>query len=99
MTVTPQEALHEDLCWQPSFSTTEDRLRQKFASLGEVTEVAIPTDRDSGRARGFGFVTMPNAEEAKAAMDALNGTELDGRPIKVNEAQPRRDEGGPRKRW
>jgi cold-inducible RNA-binding protein len=82
-----------------SFTTTEDRLRQKFASFGEVSEVAIPTDRDSGRARGFGFVTMPNAEEAKAAMDALNGTELDGRPIKVNEAQPRRDEGGPRKRW
>jgi cold-inducible RNA-binding protein len=82
------------------FQTTEDRLRQKFAAFGEVSEVAIPTDRETGRARGFGFVTMPNAEEAKAAMEALNGADLDGRPIKVNEAQPRRDEGGPRRqRW
>jgi RNA recognition motif-containing protein len=83
-----------------NFSTTEDRLRQAFSAYGAVEEVAIPTDRETGRARGFGFVTMPNAEEAKAAMNALNGADLDGRPLKVNEAQPRRNEGGPgRPRW
>jgi RNA recognition motif-containing protein len=83
-----------------SYSTTEDRLREKFAAFGDVEEVAIPTDRDSGRPRGFGFVTMPNSEQAQAAIQALNGADLDGRPIKVNEAQPRRNDAGPRpRRW
>jgi RNA recognition motif-containing protein len=81
-----------------SFSTTEDQLREMFAAHGEVEEVAIPTDRDTGRPRGFGFVTMPNAEEAAAAIGALHEKELDGRTLNVNEARPRRDAGGPRKR-
>lgn len=79
-----------------SFSTTEETLRAKFEEYGTVEEVAIITDRDTGRPRGFGFVTMPNADEANAAIQALNATELDGRPLNVNEARPRRDAGGPR---
>ena len=84
-----------------SYSTTEDQLREAFAEHGEVEEATVVTDRDTGRARGFGFVTMPNSEGAKAAIQALNATELDGRTLKVNEAQPRSDAGGPRRqqRW
>ena len=78
------------------FSTTEEKLREKFAEYGEVEEVAVITDRDTGRSRGFGFVTMPNSEEATAAIEALNSTELDGSTLKVSEARPRRDAGGPR---
>jgi len=81
-----------------SFSTTEDSLRAKFEEYGTVEEVAIVTDRDTGRPRGFGFVTMPNSDEANAAIQALNATELDGRALNVNEARPRRDAGGPRGR-
>lgn len=77
-----------------SYSTNESRLREKFAEHGVVEEVALPTDRETGRPRGFGFVTMPNTDEANAAIEALNDTELDGRTIKVNEARPRRDDGG-----
>ncbi len=75
-----------------SYSTTEDSLRAAFATHGEVEEVAVPADRDSGRPRGFAFVTMANADQAAAAIEALNGSELDGRTIKVNEARPRRSE-------
>ena len=83
-----------------SYSTTEDSLRDTFGEFGEVEEVAIITDRDTGRPRGFGFVTMPNDDEAKAAIQALDGKELDGRTLKVNEARPRRDAGGSRgPRW
>ena len=83
-----------------SFSTTREQLREKFAEHGEVEEVTVVADRDTGRARGFGFVTMPNSEQAKAAIQALNSMELDGRALKVNEAQPRGDTGGPkRRRW
>jgi cold-inducible RNA-binding protein len=84
-----------------AYSTTEDGLREKFGEFGEVEEVAIITDRDTGRPRGFGFVTMPNDEEANAAIEALNGQDLDGRALKVNEARPRRDAGGGprRQRW
>lgn len=78
-----------------SFSTTEEQLREKFAEYGEVEEVTVVTDRYTGRSRGFGFVTMPNSEEAKAAIEALNSLELDGRPLNVNEARPRRDADGP----
>jgi RNA recognition motif-containing protein len=80
------------------FSTTEEKLREKFAEYGEVEEVAVITDRDTGRPRGFGFVTMPNSEEATAAIEGLNSTELDGRTLKVNEARPRRDARGPKGR-
>ncbi len=73
-----------------SYSTTEEQLREKFVEHGEVEEVTVVTDRYTGRARGFGFVTMPNSEEAKTAIEALNSLELDGRTLKVSEAQPRR---------
>ena len=83
-----------------SYSVTGEQLREKFAEYGEVEEVTVVTDHDTGRARGFGFVTMPNSEQAKAAIQALNSMELDGRALKVNEAQPRGDTGGPkRRRW
>ena len=83
-----------------SYSVTGEQLREKFAEYGEVEEVTVVTDHDTGRARGFGFVTMPNSEQAKAAIQALNSMELDGRALKVNEAQPRGDTGGPkRQRW
>ena len=83
-----------------SFSTTEEQLREKFAEYGEVEEIAVVTDRYTGRSRGFGFVTMSNSEESKAAIEALNAMELDGRALNVNEARPSRDAGGPRReRW
>jgi len=83
-----------------SYSTTEDSLRSAFAEFGAVEEVAVITDRDTGRPRGFGFVTMTNDEEAKAAIEALNEKELDGRALRVNEARPRRDADAPRRsRW
>ena len=79
------------------FNATEDDLRQAFAEYGEVSSVNIISDRETGRPRGFGFVEMPNDEDGKKAVDALNGTEIDGRSINVNEArprQPRRQDGG-----
>jgi RNA recognition motif-containing protein len=83
-----------------SFDTTEDQLRQAFEGFGEVTGVNIITDRDSGRARGFGFVEMSAQEAATAAIEGLNGQELNGRTLNVNEARPRSDSrgGGNRRR-
>ena len=69
-----------------SWDTTDESLRSAFSKHGEVSEVAVIKDRDSGRSRGFGFVTMVDEAGTKAAMSALNGTDLDGRTIKVNEA-------------
>lgn len=77
-----------------SFHTTEDDLQQLFAEYGEVLDLKIMQDRETGRSRGFGFVTMGNADEAKKAMDALDGTELDQRTLRVNEAEQRRDRNG-----
>ena len=77
-----------------SFDTREDDLRTAFAAYGTPTSVAVITDRDTGRSKGFGFVEFASAEEAKKAMDALNGTELQGRKITVAEARPREDRGG-----
>ena len=78
-----------------SYDTNEDGLRAAFEADGrEVTEVAIITDRDTGRPRGFGFVTMGSSEHGRAAIEALDGTDLDGRTIKVNEAQDRKSGGG-----
>ena len=76
-----------------SFNTTEDMLQSSFAAHGTVEEVHIVTDRETGRPRGFAFVTMPDDSEAKAAIEALNGTDLDGRTLNVNEARPK-NEGG-----
>ena len=74
-----------------SYSTTEDGLRTKFEEFGAVEEVAVITDRETGRPRGFGFVTMTSSDEGNAAVEAINGFELDGRALKVNEARPRGD--------
>ena len=78
-----------------SWDTSQDTLRDTFAQDGRnVTDVHIVTDRDTGRPRGFGFVEMGTAEEAQAAISALDGTELDGRNITVNEARERPQRGG-----
>ena len=76
-----------------SFDSTEESLRNAFAEHGEVEEVAVITDRDTGRPRGFAFVTMPDSA-ARAAIDALNGKELDGRALNVNEARAKTERGG-----
>ena len=76
-----------------SWDTTDDGLRQAFASYGEITEAKVITDRDTGRSRGFGFVTFSQDDDAKTAISKMDGTSLDGKTIKVNEAQeksPRR---------
>ena len=77
-----------------SFDTDDAALRTAFEAPGEVTSAQVITDRDTGRSRGFGFVEMPSNEEAKAAMTALDGSDLDGRTLKVNEAKPRGSGGG-----
>ena len=77
-----------------SFNTAENDLRDAFAEHGTVEEVKLMTDRDTGRPRGFGFVTMSTAEEAQAAMNALNGRQLDGRALTVNVAKPREERSG-----
>jgi RNA recognition motif-containing protein len=76
-----------------SYETTEDQLRQAFQSFGEVSTVKIINDRDSGQPKGFAFVEMPTANEATAAIGGLNGRELNGRALNVNEAKPRADSG------
>jgi cold-inducible RNA-binding protein len=77
-----------------SFSTTEETLQAEFGAHGQVDEVAVITDRDTGRPRGFAFVSMTNDGEARAAIEALNGMEIDGRTITVNEARPKSNGGG-----
>jgi RNA recognition motif-containing protein len=77
-----------------SFQTTDDSLRSTFERFGEVLNVNMITDRDTGRARGFAFVEMPNAEEADRAIADLNGKDLDGRSLTVNEARPRGGDRG-----
>ena len=78
-----------------SFHMTESELRALFEPFGAIESVSLATDRDTGRSRGFGFVSMTNDEEAEKAMAALNGKESDGRALTVNEARPqvRRDGG------
>ena len=83
-----------------AFSATDDSLRQLFESHGVVDKVNIITDRDTGRSKGFGFVEMPDSAAAKAAIHGLNGKELDGRALTVNEAKPREPRREPsRSRW
>lgn len=77
-----------------SFSTTEQTLRSAFEAHGDVASASIVTDRDTGRPRGFGFVEMNNDDQARAAISAMNGTNLDGRDLTVNEAKPREARGG-----
>lgn len=79
-----------------SFATTEEQLEALFAEYGTVDRVYIITDRQSGRPRGFGFVEMPDDSASQAAIDGLNGKEVDGRALTVNEARakPERGDGG-----
>ena len=82
-----------------SFDTDEASLRSAFSEHGSVDEVAVITDRDTGRPRGFAFVTMTSDSEAQTAITALNGKELDGRTLKVSESRPKPagDRGGGRR--
>ena len=84
-----------------AFTATVDDVRQLFEPYGDVARVNLPEDRETGRPRGFGFVEMPNATEARAAIAGLNGKDLGGRSLTVNEARPREEGGGPRRgpRW
>jgi cold-inducible RNA-binding protein len=93
-----------------SFNTTEDELRQLFAAYGQVERVSILTDRDTGRSRGFGFVEMSSDEDGEKAIAGLNGSQLGGRKLNINEARPKgdgpgggggggRDRGGRGDRW
>jgi cold-inducible RNA-binding protein len=77
-----------------SFNTTENDLQDTFAAHGTVTEANLMMDRESGRPRGFGFVTMSTAEEAQKAIEALNGKSIDGRALTVNVARPREERSG-----
>jgi cold-inducible RNA-binding protein len=82
-----------------SYDATDDELRGLFEEFGEVSSASVIQDRESGRSRGFGFVEMPNDGEAQAAINALNGRDMQGRSLRVNEARPReerprRDSGG-----
>jgi RNA recognition motif-containing protein len=76
-----------------SFQTTQDDLVQVFSPYGAVESATVLTDRSTGQSRGFGFVEMTNRNEAQAAINALNGTQLDGRALNVNEARPKADSG------
>ena len=76
------------------FNTSSDDLRNAFEAFGEVSSAKVVFDRDSGRSKGFGFVEMPNDDEARQAIDELNESELDGRTIVVKEATPKEDRGG-----
>ena len=76
-----------------SFDTTQDQLRDAFTAFGEVSTVNIITDKYSGDPRGFAFVEMPAKDEAMAAISGLNGQDLNGRALNVNEAKPRADSG------
>jgi len=72
-----------------SYSMTEDELREAFAAHGEVSSVKILSDRETGRSRGFGFVEMPDQSEGETAVSQLNGKEMGGRALRINEARPR----------
>jgi RNA recognition motif-containing protein len=79
-----------------AFETSGENLRQHFEQAGTVETATVVEDRDTGRSRGFGFVEMSSREEGEAAISQLNGKEVDGRALKVNEAKPREDRGGAR---
>ena len=84
-----------------AFSATVDDVRQLFEPYGDVARVHLPEDRETGRPRGFGFVEMPNDTEAHAAIAGLNGKDVGGRTLNINEARPREERGAPRRgpRW
>ena len=72
-----------------SYNTTDVELRTAFEAFGTVTDVFVATDRETGRPRGFAFITFSTADEAKVAIEKMNGTEIDGRALTVNEARPK----------
>lgn len=74
-----------------AWTTTDDSLRDFFATVGTVVSASVIMDRETNRSKGFGFVEMSSDDEAKAAVEQLNGKDLDGRPIVVNEARPREE--------
>lgn len=76
------------------YSCSEDELREMFSEHGEVTSANLVMDRETGRPRGFGFVEFADASQARAAIEALHGTNVGGRDLTVNEARPREDRGG-----
>jgi RNA recognition motif-containing protein len=88
-----------------AYEITDDRLQEIFSAHGTVESARVITDRETGRSRGFGFVEMSSQEEAQQAIDKLNGTDLDGRSLTVNEAKPKEPRsgggggGGGRDRW
>lgn len=84
-----------------SFNTSDNDLRDAFTSYGEVASAQVVTDRETMRSRGFGFVEMPDAAAAAQAIQSVNGTDLQGRSLTVNEAKPREDRGSraPSNRW
>ena len=77
-----------------TYGVTDSQLEQMFAAHGTVQSAQVIMDRDTGRSKGFGFVEMGSDQEAKAAIAAMNGKEVDGRALTVNEAKPREDRGG-----
>ena len=77
-----------------SYRMTDDDLRAAFEPFGEVDSARVISDRETGRSKGFGFVEMADGEQAQAAIDQLNGNEIEGRSVTVNEAKPRQDRGG-----
>ena len=79
-----------------AWATTDDGLREAFDPFGEIEEAKVITDRDTGRSRGFGFVTFSDNEAADKAIADMDGKDLDGRTIRVNEAKPKSDRGGGR---
>lgn len=82
-----------------SYEVTEENLEEVFAEYGAVSRVQLPTDRDTGRPRGFGFVEMKEEEHEEAAIEALDGAEWMGRSLKVNKAEPRENRGPRRGSW
>jgi len=81
-----------------SFNSTDDGLKELFGQYGQVTSADIITDRETGRSRGFGFIEMADENEGRAAIEALNGKDFDGRDLNVNEARPREPRSN-RPRW
>ena len=79
-----------------SFNSTEASLRDAFGQFGTITDIYLASDRETGRPRGFAFVTFGTEQESKLAAEKMNGTDLDGRPLTVNEAKPKEESGGSR---
>ena len=82
-----------------SYEVTEEDLQLVFEPFGQIESITIITDKYSGQSKGFGFVEMPSKDEAQAAIDGLNGTELKGRTLNVNEARPRTENRGGKGRY